>query len=142
MSDKNHHLKIVAQNHEVLEHLSQPDCSAFTDWSVTIIFYMALHFVHAYLAQRDNKHPGSHTELDNIIGRMHELRPIHHKYRHLKDDSWHARYAGTRLPVYSMRNDCLKCYQELQDYLFKLLSIDESKKYDLYQLFPLAGKNQ
>lgn len=63
MPYKDKHLEIIKTNYNALVHLSNPDPSSYTDWCVTIIFYMALHYIQAYLAEAANEHPDSHALL-------------------------------------------------------------------------------
>lgn len=137
MPSKEDHFSIIEHNHDVLKHLTQPVCSNYTDWCVTIIFYMALHFIHAYLAKDDN-HPSSHADLQNIIPKDLNLKPLYHKYKHLADDSRKARYDGTMLTVYEMRSQHLSWFKDIQTHVHTLVRTDSSNKYDLYPLFPLS----
>jgi len=58
-------------------------------------------------------------------------------YRQLEDDSRKARYDGQKFSIYSVRNDKLKNFQEIQNMIFTLLNIQGRQKYDLYELFQL-----
>lgn len=135
MPGKNKHLDIINDNFEALSHLSSPDPSDHTNWSTTIIFYMALHYIHAYLSKK-NEHPTSHIVLDRIIF-YPKLKPLYAKYRHLKDDSEDARYSGKKLSVYDMRRSVLKYFSDIQDEICSILNIPQENKYDNYDLFPL-----
>lgn len=139
MPSKEEHLVIIEHNLKALARLSHPLCSDFseyTDWSETMIFYMTLHYIHAYLAINENKHPGDHSELQRIIGTVNNLKPIYSKYRSLQDDSRKARYDGMKFSVYEMRNNYLKSFKDIQNQICDLLGIETSKRYDLYPMFP------
>lgn len=136
MPGKKKHLEIVKLNYETLSHLSKPNCSEHTDWCVTIIFYMALHFVQAYLAEKKSKHITNHSTLQNEIRHDQNLRPIYKNYRHLQDDSENARYLGDKLPIYLMRSSTLQYFKIIQDKISTLIKISNSNKHDLYPLFP------
>lgn len=136
MPEKNQHLQIVAQNYEALSHLSKPNPSEYTDWCATIIFYMALHFVEAYLAEKKGRHTTIHKILLQEIIDDPNLKSIYHNYRHLKDDSETARYNGEKLTIYDMRNSTLKFYKKIQNKIIRLLQIPDTNKHDLYPLFP------
>ncbi|MCC7371114.1 MAG: hypothetical protein IT306_22050 [Chloroflexi bacterium] len=60
------------------------------DWSVTILFYAALHLVEAVLAPQ--AHSRTHIERDGRVRQHPLLRPIYGQYRELKDASLLARY--------------------------------------------------
>ena len=135
MPSKKKHLDIINDNFEALCHLSSPDPSNHTNWSTTIIFYMALHYIHAYLSKK-NEHPTSHK----VLGRIQfypKLKPLYQKYRHLKDDSEDARYRGEKLSVYDMRRGVLKWFSDIQDEICSILNIPQGNKYNNYDLFPL-----
>ena len=136
MSNKEQHFNLVDHNYEALRHLSSPNASSYIDWCTTIIFYMALHYIHAYLADKENDHPSNHTNLDSIISENARLRPIYHKYRHLKDDSEDARYEGKILSIYHLRQSVLKYYSEIENKVLQLLNLKTRPQYDLYLLFP------
>jgi hypothetical protein len=137
MSDKDQHFNLVDHNYEALSHLSNPNASNYTDWCTTIIFYMTLHYIHAYLADKENIHPGNHTNLDSIISKNVNLRPIYDKYRHLKDDSEDARYEGKILSIYQMRQSVLRYYSDIENKVLLLLGLKTRSSYNLYTLFPL-----
>ena len=137
MPDINKHLQIANHNYEVLSHLSKPNPSNYTDWCVTLIFYMALHLVQAYLAEKKNNHPTDHPTIQKIIQEDTNLKSIYMLYRHFQDDSVDARYNGIMLPIYKMRNDTLKYFKKIRDKISDLLNLQDLKKYDLYPLFPL-----
>jgi len=139
MPSKEEHLVIIDHNFKALALLSHPLCSKYseyTDWSETMIFYMALHYIHAYLAINKNMHPGDHFELQRIIGIINNLKPIYSKYRSLQDDSRKARYDGIKFSVYEMRNNYLIYFKDVQNLICNLLDIETSKRYDLYPMFP------
>lgn len=138
MPTKEDHLRIVNQNFQTLGHLSRPNPSEYTDWCITIIFYMALHFIQAYLAEKKDEHPGVHGQTIDKILESPDIRPLYHKYRHLKDDSEDARYQGIKLTVYGMRLESLKWYKSIQDEISKLISLPDENEHDLYPLFPLS----
>ena len=136
MPNKNKHLQIVAQNYKVLSHLSKPNPSDYTDWCVTIVYYMALHFVHAYLAEKKDQHITIHSVLQKTIKDDPNLKSIYSDYRHLQDDSQDARYSGLKLSIYNMRNINLKSFKKIQNKIIRLLKISDANKHDLYPLFP------
>lgn len=61
------------------------------DWSITILFYAALHYIDAFLAGK-NLHPLNHENRDDEIERNGSLTDLYRDYRRLKDLSRAARY--------------------------------------------------
>lgn len=137
MPDTQKHISIIEQNFKTIEHLAQPDASKYIDWSVTIIFYMALHYVHAFLSEELDYHPTAHKSLQDTIEKNDKLKPIYKKYRDLQDNSVNARYLGKKFTVYYIRNASLKSFKGIQNHIAQLLSVSGVTKYDLYKLFPL-----
>lgn len=68
------------------------DKSAFKDWAITVLFYIGLHYIDAFLAQKRNLHPPIHKTRDNLVATVAELRPIAINYFALKNGSFNARY--------------------------------------------------
>jgi len=77
-----------AQANESLSVALQSGASL--DWSVTVLFYAALHLVEATLAPQ--AHSRTHVERDATIRQHPQLRPIYGHYRELKERSLQARY--------------------------------------------------
>jgi len=136
MSKKEQHFDLIDRNYRALSHLASPNASSYIDWCTTIIFYNALHYIHAYLADKENVHPASHANLDSIISNNNNLKPIYSKYRHLKDDSVDARYEGKILSIYILRQTVLKNYSDIKSKILKLLNTKNRALYNLYDLFP------
>jgi len=137
MPNTKEHLSIIEHNYDVVKHLAKPDTQKFIDWSVTIIYYMAVHFVHAYLSKYSDHHPDSHIILQGAIRNTQQLKPIYDNYRQLEDDARRARYKGEKLSIYDIRRDTLKWFKDIQNHISKSLKADGCKIYDFYKLFPL-----
>lgn len=69
--------------------------SEFLDWAVSCIFYSALHYIDAYLANQDY-HPQTHDKRTSLVARERVLKKIYREYRWLKDESEGARYRVKR----------------------------------------------
>ncbi len=141
MAQTDKHLKIVENNYEALSHLAYPDPSKYTDWCVTIVFYMALHYIHAYLAKKSNEHPDSHASLQPLIKNDPNIKPLYSKYRHLEDDSRKARYDGEIFTIKQMRDESLKWFSDIQNNILTLLNLTSRQQFDLYKLFPMSANN-
>jgi hypothetical protein len=85
---KDAHLSQAAHN---FAFYNSVDCSRYSDWAATALFYTALHYIDAYLATRSID-PGSHDTRDKCITRISVLRPLYKHYSHLKNHSRTARY--------------------------------------------------
>jgi hypothetical protein len=107
-----HRLKAV-HNRSFLEshRLSEGE---FVDWAVTVLFYCALHWLSALLAQEGYQVKNYRDEEDAITGtRVFTLQALQW-YRHLEDSSRQARYETTQFstPVYSdLRQSCFEPFK-------------------------------
>jgi hypothetical protein len=61
------------------------------DWTITYLFYSAVHYVEAYFTRRGLGYH-MHTARNSAIGRDVALRPIYDDYRELQNFSRDARY--------------------------------------------------
>ena len=82
---------------------NKSDC---LDWSVTCLFYAAVHYVNAYLRKSNITIPRRHTSPDpqkpgrsNIIQTDKMLSAIWDPYRNLDDESRDARYELKKISV-------------------------------------------
>lgn len=80
---------------------NKSDC---LDWSVTSLFYAAVHYVNAYLRKSGIPIPRRHTSPDpkqpgrsNIVQQDPSLSAIYDPYRNLDDESRDARYELKRV---------------------------------------------
>ena len=89
------------------------------DWSVTILFYAALHLVEATLAP--HVHSGNHTaRFANVRGDQ-RLRPIFFHYRELYNVSLRSRYDCEDFTVSFVQNLDIAHYQPIKQHLRPLL---------------------
>ncbi len=86
------HINQAQHNEAFFNSMDQMDQSVYSDWAMTVLFYTALHYVDALLAQHGILGPGGHDVRDNHVARQSELRPISHLYFRLKSRSRNARY--------------------------------------------------
>jgi hypothetical protein len=96
MPDKATHIAQARHNEAFRNTI---DSSVYSDWAVTVIFYQALQYVDALLAEEGNTHPGGHDVRDNEINARPKLRPIARFYFRLKSRSRNARYHAARFHV-------------------------------------------
>jgi hypothetical protein len=75
------------------------DVNSYGDWAVTVLFYAALHYIDAYLAQRGHFDPGSHDVRDGLIRQYGPTRQVARQYFRLKSFSGTARYYGGRFAM-------------------------------------------
>lgn len=88
MPSKSDHLSGVQHNQNFLQTIGRRQ---YPDWAATVIFYIGLHYVDAFLATK-NIHPGKHDVRDKFVAQLHELRQIYDDYARLKSFSRTARY--------------------------------------------------
>ncbi|WP_080805352.1 hypothetical protein [Desulfamplus magnetovallimortis] len=136
MPDKEAHFEIIDKNYKALMHLSSPDPSEHIEWSVIIIYYMALHYIQAYFDATCEEHYSNHMSLQNRMREVPQLRSIYGRYRQLEDDSRKARYDGETFNIYTLRNETLKSFQKIQDLVLSWLENTDRNSYNLYKLFP------
>jgi hypothetical protein len=93
MPDRRSHKDKALHNESFLNALfSLPNSPTYPDWTVTTAFYIALHYVDAYLA-RYNIHPTCHSGQNgrNALVAQH-LGNVFSKYMTLYKRSRYARY--------------------------------------------------
>lgn len=81
----------LAQAHHNTHFYNSFDTSSYRDWAATVLFYVGLHYIDAFLATK-NIHPGSHDVRDRLVKQAEELRLIASGYFALKNSSRTARY--------------------------------------------------
>lgn len=128
------HIDVLKSNYDTLKYLSNNNPHSL-GWCITIIHYMALHYIQGYLAQKYNEHPDSHIILREKIKNDSNLKPIVYKYLDLENDSRAARYRGKKFNVYNMRSENLVWFRDIQDHILKLLKLPDHEKYNLHTLF-------
>ena len=110
-----HKLK-AAHNWEFLEshRLSEGE---FVDWAVTVLFYCALHWLSALLAQEGYQVKNYRDEEDAITGtRVFTLQALEW-YRHLKDSSRLARYETTEFSTSDYRDLRQSCFEPFKTFI-------------------------
>jgi hypothetical protein len=86
----------------------------FADWAVTVLFYCALHWLRALLAQEGYQVRNYRDEEDAITGAGIFTLQALEWYRHLKDSSRMARYETTQFStsIYrDLRQDCFEPFK-------------------------------
>lgn len=93
MPNVSKHLQI-AQDQESFSEFLITNQKHF-DWVATGMFYVAIHYIEAYLAHKQNYHSASHRTRDTTLERVSDLQSIYDDFNDLKNDSIQARYFGT-----------------------------------------------
>lgn len=97
------HLETAARNQELAYALLGPPSPINVhpppvEWAVVIAFYAAVHYVNAYLWERQRYAPRDHTARRHAVMRVASLRLAEPAYRNLQDLAYRARYQpGIRL---------------------------------------------
>ena len=90
MPNKTDHLNQAIHN---TKFLSTFDRNEYNDWAATVLFYIGLHYIDAFLAAQPLPlYPGSHDRRDKCVREISELRQISGDYWALKNSSRSARY--------------------------------------------------
>ena len=90
MATPQQHVKKAKENEEFASTLDLTT-RAGIDWSVSVAFYAALHYVQAFLRAHTPFAPILHSDRDNAINNT-LLKAIYNDYRELKTFSRDARY--------------------------------------------------
>lgn len=91
MPTKAEHVKKATDNENFADGLDA-STQASVNWKLTVLFYTAVHYVEAYLAEHLNTHLRSHTTRDGYVAKEANLRKIRNQYSHLKFYGYNARY--------------------------------------------------
>ncbi len=88
------YLRTADRNRDVARELAfAPFKTPPSDWAAVIAFYAALHFMHAYLFERENgREPTSHKDRRNCMETVAGLMPAEDNYNDLYDLSVKVRY--------------------------------------------------
>ncbi len=62
------------------------------DWAVVAAFYAAVHYVNAYLWERQRYEPHTHEARENAVARAVEVRAAYDAYARLRGLAYRARY--------------------------------------------------
>lgn len=121
MPNKAEHLHI-AQSHEGFsDYLITND--KHLDWAITGIFYVAIHYVEAYLDHKLQYHSASHRTRDSTMARMGHLRSIYDEFNDLKNDSIQARYFGTNFTLSDIDSRTKPSLKKIKTHVDGLLSV-------------------
>jgi hypothetical protein len=95
------------------ELLSTPMQTPPFGWAVVIAFYAAVHYVNAYLWERDNRYdPGNHRNRGAKVRTLSGLQSVNRQYRRLNSLAYDVRYVETyRLNLATARS----ALNDLQD---------------------------
>ncbi len=103
MPSKKEHL-IKADNSESLSlHSLDPANPAAAEWALTMLFYVALHYVEAYFSLK-GEHYKNHGPRDAAIKRDPTLGVIYRDYRELYVYSREARYEAVSFTFSDIRD--------------------------------------
>lgn len=111
---------LQVQHNETFYHAT--DKSVYSDWAMTAVYYAALHYVDAFLAQVGIIDPGGHDVRDQEVHRRAELRPIVSSYFRLKSRSRSARYYCTTYPHSELQRSFEVDLRAIRDRLLPLSS--------------------
>jgi hypothetical protein len=87
------HLGQATRNEKLAATLSKTE---YREWTVTVIFYSAVHYIEAFLAGHGH-HCDDHAERNERIAEIPQLRTIRKEYDTLRTLSRQARYHA--LPI-------------------------------------------
>ncbi len=115
------HIKQAKHNRDLIEALD-PTSPLFTDWIVTAAFYVAVHLIEAWFANK-NKHFRTHTERDEWGGKVAEFRRVvWPNYKELERHSRNARYECVKFQPNFVQSDILPLVDIIEQEITELLS--------------------
>ena len=82
------HKSQIAHNEDFVKDTDNP----YFDWKVTGMFYVAVHYVDAYLDKAIGYSPDTHAKRMTAIAKMAPLKNVLYDYRELLNESRSARY--------------------------------------------------
>lgn len=91
MPTKDEHVAKATGNEAFINKIPT-DSQAGIDWTLVVTFYVAVHYVEAYLDKQWGVHVRSHTTRDKYFAREASLKKIFAQYGHLKFFGYNARY--------------------------------------------------
>lgn len=122
MPGRQEHLDKAAHNERFLDTFDV-DSTPYLDWVVIVAFYIALHYIDAYLASRGFENIPDHRTRNNLLILDRSLGSIRDYYYQLKDDSEEARY-DVRLFTTQEVNEILNVFLEpVRHHIQQLLGI-------------------
>ncbi|MBA2446594.1 MAG: hypothetical protein H0V51_01065 [Chloroflexi bacterium] len=97
------HLETAARNRDIAALVAQSSSLDVQpppfEWAVVVAFYSAVHYVNAYLWEKQRYEPPDHGARRNAVLRIAELRVADSAYANLRDLAHRARYRPRfRLP--------------------------------------------
>ncbi len=121
MNQKRHVTKAV-HNEDFWKLINnEKDYEKYSDWTVTGIFYSAMHFIDAFFGKK-GKHLKSHDMADKEISQEKQLVGIYANYRALKDYRWNASYWLTSFNKSEIDNDIIPHFDKIKSSIIALLS--------------------
>ena len=106
MPSESGHLRQAERNESLYADLCSLDSAPgeYTEWEVVALFYSALHYVDAYLANRLAHHPTGHQQRNRLVRITRELMEIERLYTRLYRESTLTRYELRRPTVDEVRD--------------------------------------
>ena len=86
------------------------------DWALMALFYSALHYIEAFLAQ-SNIHCSNHTFRERQI--LNLMPDLYEPYNDLKNDSMEARYQMRIFSADEIRNNMVPNLQVIKKYVLE-----------------------
>ena len=122
MPTEDEHFAQAEKNERLCQLLSSPGFpgETFHDWQVTTLFYSALHYVDAVLANKSLS-AGNHRLRGGHVANLAELKPITSKYLNLHLRSENARYHLTSFPREEVERIERDVFRPLKAHLCTLL---------------------
>jgi hypothetical protein len=122
MPSDSEHIKRADLNEEFSELIPQKIDIKFDYWSVTALFYSALHWIDAFLGTK-GVHPHNHAYRDTCLARFSELKnDIYDDYFELKATCENSRYNLITADPVTMQ-EAIDHHRKIKKHIQKLTSV-------------------
>ncbi len=144
-SDTEKYLKLISHDLKLFDVLTGPGPAHmanedFSDWQVTVLFYMACIFLKSACALL-GEDVQDHFTLRQIINNRTELYSIARDYRHLEEASRDARYEGRTFDKSYIITRLVPKFNAVRDCVVKLLQINRVSSIPSVNLEQFLSRN-
>lgn len=127
MASKTFHINKAERNEQFYQSHNLR-VSLFAEWAVVVLFYTAMHYVDAVLAQEVGlspqfRQPHAHTDRNAGVAKSSTLRPVASMYMNLYHRSRDARYTQISFPNHLLGQLEAQSFEPVRCYLRAALGL-------------------
>lgn len=116
----------ILQAHHNEAFYEDIDKNTYSDWAMTVLFYVALQYIDAFLATVGMANPGGHGVRDREVNGQAQLQSIANLYFRLKNRSQNARYYCARFPLRELERCRNQDLAQLRNHILPLLGLQQT----------------